>query len=233
VGCHEKAGTMNILVVEDEDALVAYLRRGLSENGHEVDSVGRGDSGLEAASKGRFDLLIVDRMLPVLDGLSLVRNLRERECRLPVLILSNLGGLDDRIEGLNAGADDYLAKPFAFSELLARVNALARRQGVAAEPQILKLGDLEMDRFRRKVNRAGSVIPLQPREFSLLEYLMLHQGQIVTRTMLLAGVWNYHFDPKTHIVETHMSRLRSKVGADLIQTVRGSGYIARAVKPDA
>ena len=224
---------MNILLVEDEDSLVAYLRRGLNENGFEVGQESRGDLGLEAASSGAFDLLIIDRMLPVLDGLTLIRNLRERECRLPVLILSNLGGLDDRVEGLNAGADDYLAKPFAFSELLARVNALLRRHGASGEPHVLKIADLEMDRVRRKVTRGGAPIVLQPREFSLLEYLLLYQGQVVTRTMLLSGIWNYHFNPKTHIVETHMSRMRAKVGADLIHTVRGSGYIARAPKVDA
>lgn len=224
---------MNILLVEDEAALAGYLEQGLRENGHEVDCVNRGDCGFEAASKGNFDLLIVDRMLPGLDGLTLVKNLRQQEFRLPVLILSNLGGLDDRIEGLNAGADDYLPKPFAFSELLARVNALLRRPHLSQEPQLLKLGDLEMDRIKRKVTRGGAAIALQPREFSLLEYLLTRPGQIVTRTMLLAGVWNYHFDPKTHIVETHMSRLRAKVGTDLIHTVRGSGYMIRAPKPDA
>ena len=224
---------MNILLVEDEEALANYLQRELRENGHAVDFVNRGDLGLAAARDGNFDLLIADRMLPGLDGLSLVRNLRERESRLPVLILSNLGGLDDRIEGLNAGADDYLPKPFAFSELLARVNALLRRPHLSQEPQLIKLGDLEMDRIKRKVTRAGASILLQPREFTLLEYLLTRPGQIVTRTMLLAEVWNYHFDPKTHIVETHMSRLRSKVGTDLIHTIRGSGYMIRAPKPDA
>jgi two-component system OmpR family response regulator len=223
---------MNILLVEDEDTLASYVQRGLRESGHQVDAVSRGDLGFEAASNGSYDLLIVDRMLPGLDGLSLVKNLRTRDVTYPVLILSNLGGLDDRVEGLNAGADDYLAKPFAFSELLARVNALLRRPALSQEPQRLKLGDLEMDRIKRKVTRAGNPIMLQPREFALLEYLLLRPGQIVTRTMLLSGVWNYHFDPKTHIVETHMSRLRSKVGADLIHTVRGSGYAIRAPKPD-
>ena len=224
---------MNILLVEDEAALANYLQQELKENGHGVICVHRGDEGLEAARDGNFDLLIVDRMLPGLDGLSLVRALRQRGSCLPVLILSNLGGLDDRIEGLNAGADDYLPKPFAFSELLARVNALLRRPHLSQEPQLMKLGDLEMDRLKRKVTRAGAPILLQPREYSLLEYMLIRSGQIVTRTMLLAGVWNYHFDPKTHIVETHMSRLRSKVGTDLIHTIRGSGYMIRAPKPDA
>jgi two-component system, OmpR family, response regulator len=225
---------MGILLVEDEAALADYVMRGLSAHGHKVEHVGRGDLGLAAARNSGYDLVIVDRMLPGLDGLSLVKCLRKDSTHTPVLILSNLGGLDDRVEGLNAGADDYLAKPFAFPELLARVNALLRRPPIAQdEPQILKVGDLEMDRIKRKVTRAGQPIALQPREFSLLDYLMKRSGQIVTRTMLLDGVWNYHFDPKTHIVETHMSRLRAKIGADLIQTIRGSGYMIRAAKTDA
>ncbi|MGH6828294.1 MAG: response regulator transcription factor [Rhizomicrobium sp.] len=225
---------MTILLVEDEEALAAYIRRGLSEHGHQVEHVVRGDDGYRAVCNVPYDLLIVDRMLPGLDGLDLVKNLRQERHSMPVLFLTNLGGLDDRVEGLNAGADDYLAKPFAFPELLARVNALLRRPPhLVEEAQILRLGDLEMDRIKRKVTRGGTAILLQPREFSLLEYLLKHAGQIVTRTMLLEGVWNYHFDPKTHIVETHMSRLRSKLGGDLIQTVRGSGYMIRAHKPDA
>ena len=225
---------MGILLVEDEAALADYVTRGLRAHGHTVEHADRGDLGLAAARGSGYDLLIVDRMLPGLDGLTLVKTLRKDSMHTPVLILSNLGGLDDRVEGLNAGADDYLAKPFAFSELLARVNALLRRPSVAQdEPQILKVGDLEMDRIKRKVTRAGQPVALQPREFSLLDYLMKRSGQIVTRTMLLDGVWNYHFDPKTHIVETHMSRLRAKIGADLIQTIRGSGYMIRAAKTDA
>ena len=225
---------MNILLVEDEEALASYVVRGLGEHGHDVDHIASGDKGIEAAQEAEYDLLIVDRMLPGLDGLNLVKTLRQQNSRVPVLFLSNLGGLDDRVEGLNAGADDYLPKPFAFSELLARVNALLRRPHQAQdEPLTLRVGDLEMDRIGRKVTRAGQTVLLQPREFSLLEYLLRRQGEIVTRTMLLAGVWNYHFDPKTHIVETHMSRLRSKIGGDLIHTVRGSGYTIRAPKPDA
>jgi two-component system OmpR family response regulator len=224
---------MNILVVEDEVALAAYVEHGLRENGHDVEHVTRGDRGLDLAAKGSYDLLIVDRMLPGLDGLLLVKKMRQQESRVPILILSNLGGLDDRVEGLNAGADDYLGKPFAFSELLARVNALLRRPHQLQESLLLKIGNIEMDRIKRRVTRAGVSIPLQPREFALLEYLLKLQGQIVTRTMLLAGVWNYHFDPKTHIVETHMSRLRSKIGGDLIQTVRGSGYTIHASKSDS
>jgi two-component system OmpR family response regulator len=225
---------MAILLVEDEAALANYIIRGLSQHGFKVEHVERGDLALAAAKRSGYDLAIIDRMLPGLDGLSLVKSLRKVGAHTPVLILSNLGGLDDRVEGLNAGADDYLAKPFAFSELLARVNALLRRPAIAQdEPQILKVGDLEMDRIKRKVTRAGRSIALQPREFSLLDYLMKSSGQIVTRTMLLESVWNYHFDPKTHIVETHMSRLRAKIGADVIHTIRGSGYVIRAAKTDA
>jgi len=165
-----------------------------------------------------------------MDGLTVVKNLREMQSKLPVLFLSNLGGLDDRVEGLNSGGDDYLAKPFAFSELLARVNALLRRPAHSGEQTVVRVGDLEMNLLKRRVTRAGQEIDLQPREFSLLEYLMRRPDQIVTRTMLLEGVWDYHFDPKTNIVETHISRLRSKIGGDLIQTVRGSGYLIRAAR---
>jgi len=221
---------MNILLVEDEVDLAAYIVRGLTENGHHVDHAARGDSGFLLASEGRHDLLIVDRMLPEMDGLTLVKALREGQSKLPVLFLSNLGGLDDRVEGLNSGGDDYLSKPFAFSELLARVNALLRRPHISGEPTSIRLGDLEMDLIKRSVTRAGREIDLQPREFSLLEYLMRRPDQVVTRTMLLEGVWDYHFDPKTNIVETHISRLRSKIGSDLIQTVRGSGYMIRAAR---
>jgi two-component system OmpR family response regulator len=225
---------MAILLVEDETALANYIVRGLSQHNIDVDHIERGDLGLVAAQRGNYELAIIDRMLPGLDGLSLVKSLRKDSSHTPVLILSNLGGLDDRVEGLNAGADDYLAKPFAFSELLARVHALLRRPAIAQhEPQTLKVDDLEIDRIRRKVTRSGQTIALQPREFSLLEYLMKHSDQIVTRTMLLEAVWNYHFDPKTHIVETHISRLRGKIGADIIQTIRGSGYLIRATKTDA
>lgn len=225
---------MTILLVEDEAALAAYLVDKLKDHGHAVEHLGQGDLALQAASGTTYDLLIVDRMLPALDGLTLVKQLRAGKSHVPVLFLSNLGGLDDRVEGLNAGADDYLAKPFAFSELLARVHALLRRPHLTREePAILRIGDLQMDRFARKVARGGKPVMLQPREFALLEYLLKRQGEVVTRTMLLGAVWNYHFDPKTHIVETHMSRLRSKVGADLIHTIRGSGYILRANKADA
>jgi two-component system OmpR family response regulator len=219
---------MNILLVEDEPELAAYIVRGLTESGHHVDHAARGDSGFRLAGEGHYDLLIVDRMLPGMDGLALVKALREKHSSLPVLFLSNLGGLDDRVEGLNSGGDDYLAKPFAFTELLARVNALLRRPQLTAQPTTLRVGELEMDLIKRRVTRAEREIDLQPREFSLLEYLMRRPDQIVTRTMLLEGVWNYHFDPKTNIVETHISRLRSKIDGDFIQTVRGSGYMIHA-----
>lgn len=225
---------MTILLVEDEKPLADYLCGNLGQCGHAVHHVARGDLGLAEASRDDYDLLIVDRMLPGLDGLNLVKQLRQAQCHVPVLFLSNLGGLDDRVEGLNAGADDYLAKPFAFSELLARVNALLRRPTRGAEEaSVLRSGDVQLDRLKRKVMRAGQPVALQPREFSLLDYLMSRQGQIVTRTMLLEGVWDYRFDPKTNIVETHVSRLRAKLGGDLIQTIRGSGYMFRAPVADA
>jgi len=219
---------MNILLVEDEPELSTYIVRRLTDSGHRVDYAARGDTGLRLISEGNYDLLIVDRMLPGIDGLSLVKSLRKRQPTLPVLFLSNLGGLDDRVEGLNSGGDDYLAKPFAFAELLARVNALLRRPQHTGQQTSIRAGDLEIDLIRRRVTRAGKDIDLQPREFELLEYLMRRTDQIVTRTMLLEGVWHYHFDPKTNIVETHISRLRSKIGSDMIQTVRGSGYLIRA-----
>jgi two-component system, OmpR family, response regulator len=221
-----------ILIVEDEEELASHIQRGLRNYGLEADSRSRGDLGYQAAMGTTYDLLIVDRMLPGLDGLTMVRELRAKGCNTPVLFLSNLGGLDDRVEGLNAGADDYLGKPFAFTELLARVNALLRRPHKQEEPPTLGVADLEMDRFKRTVTRAGKPIVLQPREFTLLEYMLKHKNRVVTRTMLLDAVWSYHFDPKTNIVETHVSRLRSKIGPDLIVTVRGSGYIIRAPDPD-
>ena len=223
---------MTILIVEDEAELASHIQRGLGHHGLETELSHRGDLGYRAALAASYDLLIVDRMLPGMDGLTMVQQLREKGCNVPVLFLSNLGGLDDRVEGLNAGGDDYLGKPFAFTELLARVNALLRRPHKQEEPQILGVADLEMDRIKRTVTRAGKPIALQPREFSLLEYLLKRKDKVVTRTMLLDGVWNYHFDPKTHIVETHVSRLRGKIGPDIILTVRGSGYMIRAPRSD-
>ena len=180
----------------------------------------------------KYDILVVDRMLPGLDGLSLVRALRAVGQKVPVIFLTSLGGVDDRVDGLNVGGDDYLVKPFAFSELLARVNALARRPHLKDAETVLRVGDLEMDLIRRTVARGGRRIELQPREFRLLEYLMKHAGQVVTRTMLLENVWDYHFDPQTNVIDVHISRLRSKVdkgfGEPLLHTVRGAGYMIRA-----
>jgi len=204
----------------------------MREHGHHVEHTSNGREGLFLAGTGNYEVAVVDRMLPGLDGLSLVKALRGKGDRTPILFLTNLGGIDDRVEGLDAGGDDYLVKPFAFSELLARVNALGRRPTKAPAEIALKASDLEMNLIERRVTRAGKTIDLQPREFQLLECLMRHAGQVVTRTMLLETVWGFHFDPKTNIVETHMSRLRAKVdrgfARELIHTVRGAGYSLRA-----
>lgn len=227
---------MKILIVEDDTEAAAYVTRGLREHGHVVDHAGDGRHGLFLASDDGYDVLIVDRMLPGLDGLSLVRALRETGAKAPVLFLTALGGVGDRVKGLEAGGDDYLVKPFAFAELLARVNALARRPPLAVVQTVLRIADLEMDLLKRVVSRAGQRIELQPREFQLLEFLLRHTERVVTRTMLLEAVWDFHFDPKTNIVETHMSRLRAKLGKDgnpdLIHTVRGIGYALRAPVQD-
>ncbi len=226
---------MRILVIEDDQETADYLRKGLAESGHVADHSATGPDGLAQALNGRYDALIVDRMLPGMDGLSVIRVLREEKVATPVLILSALGQVSDRVRGLRAGGDDYLVKPFAFSELLARLEALARRAGSESEMEAqtqLRAGDLEMDLLRRTVVRAGRSIELQPREFRLLEFLMRHAGQVVTRTMLLEGVWDYHFDPQTNVIDVHISRLRAKIdkGHDepLLQTVRGAGYCLRA-----
>jgi len=223
---------VKILIVEDDAETASYVANGLTEAGHLVDRAADGRDGLFLASGGSYDVLVVDRMLPQLDGLGLVRALRAAGVRTPALMLTARAGVGDRVEGLEAGADDYLAKPFAFAELLARINALARRPPLQAEPTVLRVADLEMDLLKRSVTRAGRRIELQPREFRLLEYLMRRQGEVVTRTMLLEGVWDFHFDPKTSVVETHISRLRAKLdkgfGAELIHTVRGAGYTIRA-----
>ena len=224
---------MRILVVEDDAETAAYIARGLREAGHVVDRAADGQEGLFLATGGRYDVMVVDRMLPKLDGLSLVRALCAAKVATPALFLTARGGVGDRVEGLEAGGDDYLVKPFAFAELLARINALARRPPPREEPPtVLRVADLEMDLLKRTVTRAGRRIDLQPREFRLLEYLMRHAGQVVTRTMLLEGVWDFHFDPKTSVVETHISRLRAKVDKgfdrELIHTVRGAGYVIRA-----
>lgn len=220
---------MKILIIEDDNETRDYVAAGLKEAGHNVDSAKDGYEGLNLAKEGSYDLLIVDRMLPHLDGLTLVKTLRGTHCNVPVLFLTTMCGIDDRVEGLNAGADDYLVKPFAFSELAARVNALLRRPRETLELKVLQVQDLEIDLLKRLVKRNEQLIDLQPTEFRLLEYLVRHAGQVVTRTMLLEKVWDFHFDPKTNIVETHISRLRSKLNAggkpDLIQTVRGAGYM--------
>jgi two-component system, OmpR family, response regulator len=219
---------MRILLIEDDRQTSAYVTKGLTEEGHIVDALADGREGLVQATSEPYDLVIVDRMLPGLDGLGLVKTLRATGSKVPILILTSLGGVDDRVDGLEAGADDYVVKPFAFSELQARVNALSRRPPMRSEESVLKAGDLEMDLISRAVRRAGQAIDLQPREFRLLEVLLRNKGRIVTRTMLLERVWDFHFDPKTSVVETHISRLRAKVDkpfdTELIQTVRGTGY---------
>jgi two-component system OmpR family response regulator len=223
---------MRILVVEDDSETAGYLTSGLEEEGHAVSWSRAGRDGLFLAMTENFDLLIIDRMLPELDGLTLVKTLRAARIETPILFLTTMSGIDDRVTGLNAGGDDYLVKPFAFSELVARVKALSRRpRGTTVDTQF-KVADLELDVVKHVVKRAGHEIQLQPREYRLLEYLMRHAGQVVTRTMLLDNVWNYHFDPKTNVVESHLSRLRTKIDKgftpELIHTVRGAGYCLRA-----
>ena len=219
---------MKLLLVEDDKEGGAYLKKALSEAGHTVDHAAAGREGLLLAAGEPYEVIILDRMLPGMDGLAILRTIRASGVKTPVLLLTALGGIDDRVEGLEAGGDDYLVKPFAMAELLARVNALARRPPPQDVQTTLEVADLKLDRLRRTVTRGGARIELQPREFQLLEYLMRHRGRVVTRTMLLESVWDFHFDPKTNIVETHMSRLRAKVdrghGLELIHTVRGAGY---------
>lgn len=225
---------MHILIIEDDAETAAYLATGLHESGHEAEHAATGPEGLERAQSSDYDALIVDRMLPGLDGLSLVRRLREAGNATPVLFLTALAEVDDRVIGLQSGGDDYLAKPFAFAELLARLEVIARRRGQQAPEMTLRVADLEMDRLERSVTRGGRLIRLQVREFRLLEYLMLHAGQVITRTMLLEQVWGYHFDPQTNVIDVHVSRLRSKLDVDsakpLLHTVRGVGYCLR--EPD-
>jgi two-component system, OmpR family, response regulator len=224
---------MHILVVEDDQVARDYLAKGLREVGHTVDVAANGLEGLHMASSLPVELAIVDRMLPKLDGLALVQSLRATGRKIPVLILSALGEVDDRITGLRAGGDDYLTKPYHLSELLARVEALARRgEGSGSEASTrLRLADLELDRMTRRVTRGGKKIELTAREFQLLEFMMRHSGQVVTRTMLLEGVWDYHFDPQTNVIDVHISRLRQAIDKDfdkpLLHTVRGAGYSLR------
>ncbi|MDE1901794.1 MAG: response regulator transcription factor [Alphaproteobacteria bacterium] len=221
---------MKLLIIEDDSKIRAYVEKGLNEAGHTVDLAEDGEKGLHLASTEKYDALIVDRMLPKLDGLSIIKTLRGTGNLTGVLILSSLGDVDDRVTGLRSGGDDYLVKPFAFIELLARVEALGKRATSPSSVQstILKAGNLEMDLLARKVRRGGKIIELQAREFRLLEYLLKFKGQLVTRTMLLEGVWDYHFDPQTSVIDVHISRLRKKLGDSnntLIKTVRGAGYI--------
>jgi two-component system OmpR family response regulator len=222
---------VKILLVEDDRQTADYIAKGLREHGHVVDRTDNGRDGLYMATGEPYDVMIVDRNLPKMDGLSLVKAARGSGTRTPALFLTTMGGVDDRVAGLEAGADDYLVKPFAFAELLARVGALARRPPIVAQTE-LRVGDLEINLLARTVSRAGQRIELLAQEFKILEYLMRHAGEIVTRTMLLEKVWDFHFDPKTNIVETHISRLRSKIdkGFDkpLLHTVRGAGYVVRA-----
>jgi two-component system OmpR family response regulator len=219
---------LRILIVEDDTEAGAAMARGLTEAGHEVVHAADGAMGLHSAGAGGFDVLVVDRMMPRLDGLSMVETLRASGDTTPVLFLSALGEIEDRVTGLKAGGDDYLVKPYAFAELIARIDALGRRREGAAVQTLLRVGALEMDLIGRSVRREGKTIDLQPREFQLLEFLMRNAGQSVTRTMLLEKVWSFHFDPQTNVIDVHISRLRSKIdkGFDhpMLQTVRGAGY---------
>ena len=223
---------LKILVIEDDAEAAAYLAKAFGEVGHVADIASDGLDGYAMARDSRYDVLVVDRMLPKMDGLSLIGGLREQKLDTPVLILSALGQVDDRVKGLRAGGDDYLSKPYAFAELLARVEVLARRKSPGAgDATAYRVGNLELDRLSHKLSRAGKEIVLQPREFRLLEYLMKHAGQVVTRTMLLENVWDYHFDPQTNVIDVHISRLRSKIDkgtdAPLLHTIRGTGYMIR------
>jgi two-component system OmpR family response regulator len=223
---------MRILIVEDDAQAAAYMVKGLEESGHVADHAVDGESGYEMASDADYDVLVVDRMLPKLDGVTLVERLRAEGSQTPILFLSALGEVNDRVKGLKAGGDDYLVKPYAFSELLARIEALARRRNPSAAETRLKLADLEMDVLAQKVSRGGIDIPLQRREFRLLEYLLRNAGHVVTRTMLLEHVWDYNFDTQTNVIDVHISRLRGKIDKDfdvpLLHTVRGAGYCLRA-----
>lgn len=226
---------MRILLIEDDTEAASYLTKALNEAGHVVELASDGEEGYFLASDGDYDVLVVDRMLPKRDGLSVIASLRAEDNQTPVLILSALGQVDDRVEGLRAGGDDYLTKPYAFSELLARIEVLAKRRGgVNEQSATLKVADLELDRLAHSVHRSGIEIVLQPREFRLLEFLMKNAGQVVTRTMLLENVWDYHFDPQTNVIDVHISRLRSKIdkGFDepLVHTMRGAGYVLKSAK---
>ncbi len=223
---------MRILVVEDDREAASWLIKGLKEAGHVADLAGDGEAGLNLARERVHDVIVMDRMLPKMDGLEAIRVLRKEGITAPVLILSALGDVDEKVKGLRAGGDDYLAKPYAFSELLARIETLVRRRAGEPLQTKLKVADLEIDLLARTAHRGGKAILLQPREFKLLEYLMRNAGSVVTRTMLLENVWDYHFDPQTNVIDVHISRLRSKIdkgfGQPLLHTVRGAGYSIRA-----
>ncbi len=222
---------MRILLIEDDQNAAEFILRGLAEQGYVADHARDGKDGLFLAASEKYDVMIIDRMLPGVDGLSIVKMLRATGNQVPAIFLTTMAGIDDRVEGLDAGADDYLVKPFAFSELLARIAALLRRPPISETKTVLRAADLEMDLLKRSVRRAGKIIDLQPQEFRLLEYLMRSEGRVVTRTMLLENVWDFHFDPQTSVVETHISRLRAKIdkgfGSELLRTIRGVGYCLR------
>jgi two-component system, OmpR family, response regulator len=224
---------MKVLLVEDNERVARFITKGLQESGHTTDHAGNGRDGLFLAASERYDAIIMDRMLPGnIDGLAIIEALRKSGNHTPILILSALSDVDERINGLRAGGDDYLTKPFAFGELLARLDALTRRGRQDVTQTTLEVGDLKMDLLSRKVTRGSRAVQLQPREFKLLEYLMRHAGQVVTRTMLLENVWDYHFDPQTNVVDVHISKLRQKIDADsgpsLLKTVRNAGYMISA-----
>ncbi|MBB4007330.1 two-component system OmpR family response regulator [Rhizobium taibaishanense] len=230
-GTGDMVTRMKILVIEDDLEAAAYMTKAFREAGIMADHASDGEAGLFMGCENTYDVMIIDRMLPRRDGLSVISELRKRAINTPVLILSALGQVDDRVTGLRAGGDDYLPKPYAFSELLARVEVLGRRKGTPDQDMIYRVGDLELDRLSHEVRRGGKEILLQPREFRLLEYLMKNAGQVVTRTMLLEHVWDYHFDPQTNVIDVHVSRLRSKIEKDfdrpLLKTVRGAGYMIK------
>lgn len=223
---------MHILLIEDDINAASYVIKGLKESGHVVDHASDGEEGMELSLALKFDVIIIDRMLPKLDGLSLIKKIRDQKIDTPILILSALGEVDEKVLGLKAGADDYLAKPFSFSELLARIEVLVRRTNPEVKETSIKVGSLIMNLLTRQVHRNGIEIELQPREFRLLEFLMRRSNQVVTRTMLLEGVWEYHFDPQTNVIDVHISRLRSKIdkpfdGKEMLFTERGAGYALR------
>ena len=223
---------MHILLIEDDINAASYVIKGLKESGHVVDHASDGEEGMELSLTLKFDVIIIDRMLPKLDGLSLIKKIRDKKINTPILILSALGEVDEKVLGLKAGADDYLAKPFSSSELLARIEVLVRRTNPEVKETSLKVGSLIMNLLTRQVHRNGIEIELQPREFRLLEFLMRRSNQVVTRTMLLEGVWEYHFDPQTNVIDVHISRLRSKIdkpfdGKEMLFTERGAGYALR------